>query len=43
VIINEGRIVVDNDIAELTKERPLEEEYMRWVGGEQTGGEANVA
>ncbi len=35
VIINEGRIVVDGEISELTKERSLEEEYMRWVSGEQ--------
>ncbi len=33
VIINEGRIAVDSTIADLTRERSLEEEYLRHVSG----------
>ena len=34
VIIAQGRIAVDADIEELTRERSLEQEYLRHVGGE---------
>jgi len=42
VIINEGRIALEADLSDLPAGRSLEEEYMRHVGGEATGGETGT-
>jgi len=40
VIINAGRVVLESDIASVTAEGTLEEEYLKFVGGEQHGESA---
>jgi len=40
VIINEGRVALESDISELTRNSSLEDEYMKYVSGEALHGAA---
>jgi ABC-2 type transport system ATP-binding protein len=39
VIINEGRVVVEDQIGNLTRDMPLEEVFMRSIGSSGTAAE----
>ena len=43
VIINQGKVALEQEISELTKERSLEEEYMTYVSGEDRSSRAATA
>ncbi|HYC57525.1 MAG TPA: ATP-binding cassette domain-containing protein [Candidatus Binatia bacterium] len=43
VIINQGRIAVESNIADLVRDRTLEQEYMRHVSGEQAAAAREAA
>jgi len=43
VLINGGRIALEADLAELVRERSLEEEYLRHVTGEAPAPSSDAA